>query len=298
MKCSLSHFRKMHQTRNEFSTIEKIFNVLGFIPHKEQREHWSLKWTYLQIIIHFPIAIWIINNHRKLLAQYDYLSTSTDVIKVISLFLYTSVVYVEVLFKYKNYYLLDEIISKIDKILLEMNVTLSQLKIKIRRRFLVLSTIFFTIYIVVNAGALVENLNESRKLLFLYLVLYPQLLKFLRPFQFIFYITQLLIYLECVSHQINRNFLTDKKLRKLFEIHKLLEDFFELFIKTVKHSMLAYICQESLHIFTDFYFIIFFWILGGETIFWTVSVSKALLFYQVFYNGQLYINLVIYLEIV
>lgn len=296
-------FRVSDLTGHKLCYIEKIFIVLGFKPQiccisiKDTLPNfwakcWSLKWTFLQILINLTTAILIQLKKKYMLANFDPLSCTTDILKVISLFIYTFVVYVEVIINYQNYFEIDKITLEIEALLVEVDVKIHPLKNKIKKRFLMLAITFFLFNIIVTTVMLIEKTNDPRVLLFLYLLLYPQLLKFLRPFQFLFYLTKLLIYLESVSIEINKGSLSVSHLLKMFKIKKCLDEFYNLYIRTIRYSLLAFIWQESFHFFTDFYWIILYLVLGKCSLYWMVSVLKALLFFQVFYNGQLYINLV------
>lgn len=257
----------------------------------------SVKWTLFHLNFCVILATFLVYYHDHIVSQLNYLGCAADFLKLVTLFTFLFIHFCEVIWKAKNYDLLDKILLEIDDIFVGVGINVKMVKDKAYKRFCTFFLAFFLIYVASETWVMGSNFRHAQSRRFFFAFVYPQVMKYMIQSLFIYYLTIIVIYLEAIHREISQIHTKCTNdycmvISKLTCAYRKLEIFGEILINTFELSLMAYIMQDTYHIFADLYWLIFRLINTHNMLFWPVFVPKLFVKFSLFYGGQLCVDLV------
>lgn len=280
------------------SSVEKFFFYFGLKPRLSQFNRFkALKWTLIHLIFCVFLATFLLYHRDCIVSQLNDLGYAADHLKLISLFGFLIIHFSEVLWKASNHDVIDEILAETDKILTGIGIKMDLVQRKAHKRFTTFFLSFGVFYIVCEIWVIATNYQQKQARRFFFAFIYPQVMKYLSISFFIYYLTIVVIYLEAIHKEISISHTKNKKdschiIQNLERAYRKLETLSDVLMNTFELSLMAYIFQDSYHLFADLYWLIFKLINTKEVLYWPVFVPKLFIKFALFYGGQLCIDLV------
>lgn len=283
-------------------SVEKLFHFFGLKPkpvsdRTKLNQIKALKWTFSHFIFSIGLATLLLYYRKLIVSKLNDLGYAADHLKLISLFGFLFTHFSEVLWKRKNYELIDEILVEIERNLSSLGIKMELVKKKAHKRFTIFFITFVSLYVACEIWVIITNFQHRQARRFFFAFIYPQIMKYVALSFFIYYLTIVVIYLEAIYKGISIIHTKNEKdsifmIQRLERAYRKLETLSDVLMSTFELSLMAYIFQDAYHLFADLYWLIFKLINMHEVLYWPVFVPKLFIKFSLFYGGQLCIDLV------